>query len=100
MYKHFYQLTSNPFRLAPEPDFCFSHSGYKRAREYLEFALAQGEGFVMVTGRSGTGKTLLVETFLKGINPREVIARRIAQAINHAVNQQINNRAGTDSNGN
>ena len=78
MYKRFYQLAANPFRLAPEPDFCFSHSGYKRAREYLEFALAQGEGFVMVTGRSGTGKTLLVETFLKGINPREVIARRIA----------------------
>jgi type II secretory pathway predicted ATPase ExeA len=78
MYKRFYQLASNPFRLAPEPDFCFSHNGYKRAREYLEFALAQGEGFVMVTGRPGTGKTLLVETFLKGINPREVIARRIA----------------------
>ena len=78
MYKRFYQLAANPFRLAPEPDFCFSHSGYKRARESLEFALAQGEGFVMVTGRSGTGKTMLVETFLKGINPREVIARRIA----------------------
>ena len=78
MYKRFYQLAANPFRLAPEPDFCFSHSGYKRAREYLEFALAQGEGFVMVTGRPGTGKTLLVETFLKGVNPREVIARRIA----------------------
>ena len=78
MYKRFYQLAANPFRLAPEPDFCFSHSGYKRAREYLEYALAQGEGFVMVTGRSGTGKTMLVETFLKGINPREVIARRIA----------------------
>jgi type II secretory pathway predicted ATPase ExeA len=78
MYKRFYQLSKNPFRLAPEPDFCFSHNGYKRAREYLEFALAQGEGFVMVTGRPGTGKTLLVETFLKEINPREVIARRIA----------------------
>ena len=78
MYKRFYQLAANPFRLAPEPDFCFSHIGFKRAREYLEFALAQGEGFVMVTGRPGTGKTMLVETFLKGINPREVIARRIA----------------------
>jgi type II secretory pathway predicted ATPase ExeA len=78
MYQRFYQLSSNPFRLAPEPDFCFSHTGYRRAREYLEFALAEGEGFVMVTGRPGTGKTLLVETFLKEINPREVIARRIA----------------------
>jgi general secretion pathway protein A len=78
MYQHFYQFTSNPFRLAPEPDFCFSHTGYRRAREYLEFALAQGEGFVMVTGRPGTGKTMLVETFLKTVKAGEVIARRIA----------------------
>jgi type II secretory pathway predicted ATPase ExeA len=78
MYKRFYQLVTSPFRLAPEPDFCFSHTGYKRAREYLEFALAQGEGFVMVTGRPGTGKTMLVETFLKAINSSDVIARRIA----------------------
>ncbi len=78
MYKDFYQLVTNPFRLAPEPDFCFSHTGYRRAREYLEFALAQGEGFVMVTGRPGTGKTMLVETFLKTIDNADVIARRIA----------------------
>ena len=78
MYKRFYKLVTNPFRLAPEPDFCFSHTGYRCAREYLEFALAQGEGFVMVTGRPGTGKTMLVETFLKGINTSQVAARRIA----------------------
>ena len=78
MYKRFYQLDTNPFRLAPEPDFCFSHSGYQSAMQYLEFALAEGEGFVMVTGRPGTGKTMLVETFLKKVNPGEVVARRIA----------------------
>ncbi|MCG6899877.1 MAG: AAA family ATPase [Gammaproteobacteria bacterium] len=78
MYKRFYQLVTNPFRLAPEPDFCFSHTGYRCAREYLDFALAEGEGFVLVTGRPGTGKTMLVETFLEDINSDEVIARRIA----------------------
>jgi type II secretory pathway predicted ATPase ExeA len=78
MYESFYQLTTNPFRLAPDPKFCFSHSGYKRAREYLEYALDQGEGFVLVTGRPGTGKTLLLETFLKELNTSEVVARRIA----------------------
>ncbi len=78
MYKRFYKLATNPFRLSPEPDFCFSHTGYRCAREYLDFALEQGEGFVMVTGRPGTGKTLLVETFLKGIDASEVVARRIA----------------------
>ncbi len=78
MYQDFYQLTSNPFRLAPDPNFCFNHSGYKRAREYLEYALDQGEGFVMVTGRPGTGKTMLVETFLRGIDISTVVAKRIA----------------------
>ena len=78
MYESFYQLTTNPFRLAPDPSFCFSHSGYKRAREYLEYALDQGEGFVLVTGRPGTGKTLLLETFLKGLDTSNVVARRIA----------------------
>jgi type II secretory pathway predicted ATPase ExeA len=78
MYEGFYQLISNPFRLAPDPNFCFDHPGYKRAREYLEYALHQGEGFVMVTGRPGTGKTMLVETFLKGIDTSTVIAKRIA----------------------
>ena len=78
MYERFYQLTTNPFKLEPDPNFCFSHSGYKRAREYLEYALAQGEGFVMVTGRPGTGKTLLLETFLEEIDSSDVVARRIA----------------------
>ena len=78
MYKHFYHLSTNPFRLAPDPGFCFSHSGYTRAREYLEYALDQGEGFVMVTGRPGTGKTLLLETFLKETDNNRAVARRIA----------------------
>jgi type II secretory pathway predicted ATPase ExeA len=77
MYESFYQLAANPFRLAPDPNFCFTHSGYKRAREYLEYALAQGEGFVMVTGRPGTGKTMLAETFLQEIDVSRVVAKRI-----------------------
>jgi type II secretory pathway predicted ATPase ExeA len=85
MYESFYQLTTNPFRLAPDPKFCFSHSGYKRAMEYLEYALDQGEGFVMVTGRPGTGKTLLVETFLNETDISRVVARRIAVSNHGAV---------------
>jgi type II secretory pathway predicted ATPase ExeA len=78
MYEDFYQLATNPFRLSPDPDFCFSHSGYTSAREYLEYALDQGEGFVMVAGRPGTGKTMLVETFLREIDVSRVVAKRIA----------------------
>ena len=43
----------------------------------IEVGFAQGEGFVMVTGRPGTGKTLLLETFLKEIDTSSVVAKRM-----------------------
>ena len=78
MYEAFYHLNSNPFRLTPDPKFCFSHAGYKSAREYLDYALRLGEGFIMVTGRPGTGKTTLAETFLKDLDSTKVSAKRVA----------------------
>lgn len=78
MYESFYQLQTNPFRLTPDPKFCFSHSGYKLAHEYLEYALKLGEGFVIITGRPGTGKTTLVEYFLSSLDINTVTAATIA----------------------
>ena len=78
MYESFYRLHTNPFSLTPDPNFCFSHSGYRQAREYLEYALKLGEGLVMVTGRPGTGKTTLVETFLDTLDMGSMRAARIA----------------------
>jgi len=78
MYEAFYHLNTNPFRITPDPKFCFSHAGYKSAREYLDYALKLGEGFIMVTGRPGTGKTTLAETFLKDLDPTRVLAERVA----------------------
>ncbi len=77
MYETFYNLNANPFRLTPDPRFCFSHSGYKHAREYLVYALKLGEGFIVVTGQPGTGKTMLAETFLKELEVSRVAAERI-----------------------
>jgi len=78
MYESFYHLQTNPFSLVPDPHFCFSHTGHRQAREYLEYALKLGEGMVMVTGRAGTGKTTLVESFLCNLNMDSVTAARIA----------------------
>ena len=78
MYETFYHLNTNPFRITPDPKFCFSHAGYKSAREYLDYALRLGEGFIMVTGRPGTGKTTLAETFLKDLDSTKVSAKRVA----------------------
>ena len=78
MYEAFYHLNTNPFRITPDPKFCFSHAGYKSAREYLDYALRLGEGFIMVTGRPGTGKTTLAESFLKDLDSTRVLAERVA----------------------
>jgi type II secretory pathway predicted ATPase ExeA len=78
MYEAFYHLNTNPFRITPDPKFCFSHAGYKSARQYLDYALKLGEGFILVTGRPGTGKTTLAETFLKDLDSTRVLAERVA----------------------
>ena len=78
MYESFYRLSSNPFRLAPDSRFCFNHPCYDEARAYLEFAFRLGEGFVIFTGRPGTGKTTLVQSFLGSLDSTEAIAASIA----------------------
>ncbi len=61
MYKTFYNLSQNPFQLNANLDFLFDSAGHKRAKAYLRYGLIQGEGFVVVTGVPGTGKTMLVK---------------------------------------
>lgn len=80
MYETFYRLSATPFRLTPDPRFCFNHSGYAQARAYLQYAFDLGEGFIIVTGRAGAGKTTLVESFLKELETGNVVAARVAAA--------------------
>ena len=80
MYETFYQLTATPFRLMPDPEFCFRHSGYTKAHAYLQYAYELGEGFVILTGRPGTGKTTLIESFLKELETDNASTARIAVA--------------------
>jgi general secretion pathway protein A len=60
MYDAFYQFREEPFRLSPDARHSFLHGSYKKAKAYMRYALHRGEGFVMVTGRPGTGKTTLI----------------------------------------
>ena len=80
MYETFYHLSATPFRLTPDPRFCFNHSGYEQARAYLQYAFDLGEGFIIVTGRAGAGKTTLVEGLLKELETGNVVAAKIAAA--------------------
>jgi putative secretion ATPase (PEP-CTERM system associated) len=77
MYEEFYNLKAKPFRLSPDPRFFFSSRGHKRALAYLRYGLRQGEGFIIITGDVGTGKTLLVSTLFQLLAKENVIGTHI-----------------------
>lgn len=72
LYESYYKLSADPFRLSPDHNFAYGHQGYANARAYLEYAFFQGEGFVMVTGEPGTGKTTLINEILAGLNQSQM----------------------------
>lgn len=73
MYKQFYNLEQNPFQLTSNLDFFFESTGHKRAKAYLRYGLKQGEGFVVVTGVPGTGKTMLVKELVQSLKQDDSI---------------------------
>ncbi len=72
MYESFYHFKTEPFRLSPDHRFCYSHKSYSKAKAYMQYAIHRAEGFVMVTGRPGTGKTTLVNDLLDSLNRKLV----------------------------
>ena len=69
----FYNLKADPFRLTSDYHFAYLHPGYRKALAYLKFAAYREEGFVMVTGKPGTGKTTLINKVLADFDPNEVL---------------------------
>ena len=74
MYDKFYNLKAKPFRLSPDPRFLFRSAAHSKALAYLRYGLQTGEGFVVITGGVGTGKTTLARLILSKINKSKVIA--------------------------
>ncbi len=74
MYTKYYRLEKKPFQLTPEPEFFFNSPVHKRALSYLRYGLTQGEGFIVVTGMPGTGKTMLVKALLQSLQDEKIVA--------------------------
>ena len=77
MYEAFYKLTGKPFALTPDPRFFFNSRGHKRALAYLRYGIKQGEGFIIVTGDVGTGKTMLVSTLFQTLAKENIVGAQI-----------------------
>ncbi|HHI92382.1 MAG TPA: AAA family ATPase [Gammaproteobacteria bacterium] len=77
MYENFYQLRAKPFRLSPDPSFFFASRGHKRALAYLRYGLSQAEGFVVITGAPGTGKTTLAQILLQDMDQSDVVVAHL-----------------------
>ena len=77
MYEHYYGLQGRPFQLTPDPHYYFESATHRKALSYLGYGLAQGEGFIVITGDIGAGKTTLVGHLMQTIDPSRLTAVKI-----------------------
>jgi putative secretion ATPase (PEP-CTERM system associated) len=77
MYDQFYGLQGRPFQLTPDPHFYFESATHRKALSYLGYGLAQGEGFIVITGDIGAGKTTLVGHLMNTVDPSRLTAVKI-----------------------
>ena len=78
MYIEPFHLKELPFRLSPDPQFLFLSKQHARAKAYMESTIWFADGFVVITGEIGAGKTTLIESFLREV-PQDVVVAQINQ---------------------
>ena len=77
MYDDHYGLSGRPFQLTPDPRFWFDTATHRKAMAYLGYGLSQGEGFIVITGDVGAGKTTLVGHLMATIDRERLHAIKI-----------------------
>ncbi len=77
MYEDYYRFSAKPFQLNPDPRFFFGSKGHKRAMAYLDYGLSLGEGFIVITGEVGAGKTTLVRNLFRQIDAHSLVAAQL-----------------------
>lgn len=77
MFESHFGFSSSPFALNPDPAFFFASKGHARALAYLKYGVFQREGFIVVTGEIGSGKTTLVRALLDALDADLVVAAQV-----------------------
>ena len=75
MYLQHFGLEQQPFQLTPDADFLYLSKAHSRAKSYMEYTVWNRDGFVVITGEIGSGKTTLIQHLLRSVNEDVLIAR-------------------------
>src|SRR5712692_5443121 len=75
MYLEYFGLSAQPFRLTPDSDFLFMSEPHSRAKAYMDYTVWNREGFVVITGEIGCGKTTLIQKLLSELDDNVVVAK-------------------------
>jgi general secretion pathway protein A len=70
MYKEFYGFTTYPFSPTPDPQFLYLSKKHENCLRYLLYSLERGHGLIVLTGKIGTGKTLLLNVLMKSLDEK------------------------------
>lgn len=77
MYEEYFRLTDAPFRLNPDPRFFFGSRSHNKAMAYLHYGLKQAEGFIVITGPVGAGKSMVIGHLVDQLNASNVVAANL-----------------------
>lgn len=77
MYDSYYGFSGRPFQLTPDPQFYFESASHKKAMSYLGYGLNQGEGFIVITGEVGAGKSTLVAHLMERIDAQALTVGQV-----------------------
>jgi len=80
MYESFFGFSARPFQLMPDTRFFFKSAGHQRALAYMRYGLQQGQGFIVITGDVGTGKSLLLNALVNEMDTERLVPVRIASS--------------------
>ncbi len=82
IYERFFGLNRKPFELVPNPDFLYLGGAHKKALTYLNYALQEKAGFIMLTGEVGSGKTTLIKDFISRLDRQTPVAKVFNTKVN------------------
>ena len=77
MYEEYFQFSTSPFRLNPDPKFFFGSRSHNKAMAYLHYGLRQAEGFIVITGEIGAGKSMLIGHLIDQLDRSNVVAANL-----------------------